>query len=101
MVTGSLYIKGCSPCHSYTCYRDLAKPHLLDLAVLHTDGVCGVLSRRWQVEEEVWKQMLGIGSDGAAVMVGSRKSVALQILKCLPHVLDVYCMTHRLNMSFN
>ena len=53
------------------------------------------------IEEEVWKKKLvGIDSDGAAVMRGCRSGVVAHLTEGLPHVVGVHCMAHRLELSF-
>ena len=53
------------------------------------------------VEEEVWRgRLVGVGSDGAAVMVGRKSGVVTRLSDGLPHVLGVHCMAHRLELSF-
>ena len=53
------------------------------------------------IEEEVWKKKLvGIASDGAAVMRGCRSGVVARLIEGLPHVVGVHCMAHRLELSF-
>ena len=54
------------------------------------------------IEEEEWKKKLvAIGSDGAAVMVGCRSGVVTRLTEdCMPHVICVHCMAHRLELSF-
>lgn len=53
------------------------------------------------MKEEVWKKRLvGLGSDGAAVMLGSRSGVRVRLAEGHPHVLAVHCMVHRLELSF-
>ena len=50
------------------------------------------------IQEEVWKKKLvGIASDGAAVMRGRRSGVVARLTKGLPHVVAVHCMAHRLS----
>ena len=53
------------------------------------------------IEEEVWKKKLvGVASDGAAVMRGCRSGVVSRLTEGLPHVVGVHCMAHRLELSF-
>ena len=51
--------------------------------------------------EEVWRgRLVGVGSDGAAVMVGRKSGVITRLSDGLPRVLGVHCMAHRLELSF-
>ena len=49
----------------------------------------------------MWKKKLvGVASDGAAVMRGCRSGVVAHLIEGLPHVVGVHCMAHRLELSF-
>ena len=41
-----------------------------------------------------------IGSDGVAVMLGSRSGVGVQLSNGLPHIIAVHSVAHRLELSF-
>ena len=66
-----------------------------------TAAITTATSAGLAMEEEVWKKKLvGLGSDGAAVMLGSRSGVGVRLADGHPHVLAVHCMAHRLELSF-
>ena len=54
------------------------------------------LNMKW---EDFTKKLVGIGCDGAAVMVGSKSGVATLLRKEQPSLLTIHCMAHRLELS--
>ena len=40
----------------------------------------------------------GFGSDGAAVMVERKSSVATRVIQNSPHCISIHCMAHRFNL---
>ena len=66
-----------------------------------TAAITTITSTGLGMEEKMWKKRLvGIGSDGAAVMLGSRSGVGVRLSNGLPHVIAVHCMAHKLELSF-
>lgn len=43
-------------------------------------------------------KVIGFGSDGAAVMTGSKTGVATRFKEKSPHLISIHCMAHRLNL---
>ena len=43
-------------------------------------------------------KVIGFGSDGAAVMTGSKNGVATRFRSKCPHIVSIHCMAHRLNL---
>ena len=66
-----------------------------------TAAITTTTSAGLAMEEEVWKnKLVGLGSDGAAVMLGRRSGVGVGLAEGHPHVLAVHCRAHRLELSF-
>ncbi len=45
------------------------------------------------------KDMVGIATDGAGVMVGCRTGVVTRLKREIPHLISVHCMAHRLQLA--
>ena len=60
-----------------------------------SDGVEKILG-----DSEWKKKLVGIGTDGAAVMTGRVNGVVAQFQKEVPYAVGVHCMAHRLELSF-
>jgi hypothetical protein len=43
------------------------------------------------------KKIVGLGSDGAAVMVGKKSGVAALLKENHPSIISVHCLAHRYN----
>jgi len=54
--------------------------------------------RSWDLDG---KNLVGIGSDGASVMVGKNNSVATLLKKDWPHVILMRCICHSLDLIKN
>ena len=47
-----------------------------------------------------WKEsIVGFGSDGASVMVGRRGGVVALLKAEVPHLVDIHCLAHRLELG--
>ena len=46
-------------------------------------------------------KIIGFGSDGAAIMTGSRNGVATRMKELSPHCIAVHCMAHQFNLCFS
>lgn len=52
------------------------------------------------LDSEEWKhRLVGFGADGAAVLMGHRGGVAAKIKEVAPHVIDMHCCAHRLELA--
>ena len=66
-----------------------------------TAAISSAVTTALGIQEEMWKKKLvGVASDGAAVMRGCRSGVVARITEGLLHVFAVHCMAHRLELSF-
>ena len=45
------------------------------------------------------KQMLGLATDGASVMVGRRNGVSTRLKENVPHLISIHCVAHRLALA--
>ena len=75
---------------------------LEDLKHAHADGVFAAIESAMEVNMEMpnWKEKLvGAGSDGAKVNIGSRNSVATRMQQDRPYVVIGHCVAHRLELG--
>ena len=45
------------------------------------------------------RRIIGLGSDGASVMLGKKTGVGVRLKVCLPHLTHVHCVAHRVNLE--
>ena len=44
-------------------------------------------------------KVVGFGSDGASVMVGSRNGVVAMLKADVPYLVDIHCLAHKLDLE--
>ncbi|XP_060063627.1 uncharacterized protein C17orf113-like [Ylistrum balloti] len=71
------------------CTAEGIKTALLNF--LHDKGLVGA--------DENYTKFMGLGTDGAAVMVGCRNGVAVKIKELNHSLVSVHCVAHRLNLA--
>ncbi|TDH03546.1 hypothetical protein EPR50_G00164600, partial [Perca flavescens] len=76
----------------------------LSIQAVKQGNASGILDAIYAAFEEAgiddWKdQLVGFGSDGAAVNVGCRNGVAAQLLRDIPYLISIHCIAHRLELG--
>ncbi|XP_077991530.1 zinc finger protein 862-like [Glandiceps talaboti] len=67
------------------------------------EAITNAIDRGFQTElgmnENQWKEkLIGMASDGAAVMIGTRSGVMTRVRRDVPHLVSVHCTAHRLEL---
>ena len=76
------------------------------IAKANAENIAGAIERAVEcgfgVTRDEWrKKLVAVGTDGAAVMLGSKSGVVTRIKgNDLTYVLPIHCMAHRLELSF-
>ncbi|ROI96431.1 Zinc finger protein 862 [Anabarilius grahami] len=65
-----------------------------------TDAICSQMSAVSGGEEEWKEKLVACGTDGAAVMTGSKTGVVSRLRGERTYILGVHCMAHRLELAF-
>ncbi len=65
-----------------------------------TDAICSQMSAVSGGEEEWKEKLVACGTDGAAVMTGSKTGVVSRLREERTYILGVHCMAHRLELAF-
>lgn len=66
-----------------------------------TDAILSSLSDQLGIStEDVSRKMVGVGSDGASVMLGKNNGVATKLRAINPELQAVHCTAHRLELAY-
>ena len=89
------YINGGIPVNKYLSIVTLKAGDAADIY----DGIDAAFELAGFNPAEWREQIVGFGADGAAVIFGKRQGVATLLKKDVPHVVEVYCVAHRLELG--
>ena len=90
------YVKKGKICSSFASYVNVDRAN--------APGILGALDtgleRLGLAQEEIEEKVLGLGSDGASVMLGKKRGVAALLKERQPLLQAVHCAAHRLELAF-
>ncbi|XP_069110144.1 zinc finger protein 862-like [Argopecten irradians] len=72
---------------------------LVDLPDGKADTIMAALETFFRENELPLNKLIGMGSDGASVMVGRKTGVATQLKTVNPELINIHCVAHRLALA--
>lgn len=66
-----------------------------------TAAISSAIETGFKTSTVEWKsKLVGLATDGAAVMTGKKTGVVTRLSTDLPHVVPIHCMAHRLELCY-
>lgn len=74
--------------------QEVPKADISHIAIAVDNAACQHLDKQWK------ETLVNLGTDGAVAILGKNNGVVTKLKKDHLHVISVYCMNHRMELTF-